>query len=684
MAGEIFISYRRADEVWARRLHDLLRAEGIEAWYDAQVGAGQDWRIATAKALQASNIFVLLFTSNAAQSSDIAKELAAAVFEKKLIIPVRLEDIAPSGAFLYELASRNWVNAHENPEAKLAELAKGLAHLVLTGARDESVLPFDRSSGGQTPAPVRKSIRTPALIAAVVIALIAASTLAAWLLWPGGSTTKAPPGAVAGIQAPARAAGISIAVLPFLNLSSDKEQEFFSDGITEEITSALAKIPNLPVVGRTSAFAFKGKNEDLSAIGQALHATYLLEGSVRKAGDRVRITAQLIKAATGDHVWTDSYDRNLTDIFAVQEDVAKAIAAALQSPLGLKQGEALVSNRQIDPASYEDYLRAAALVRKRDIGVRLDVPIALLEGVVARQPNYAPAWALLANADSFAPLYDPAYQKGTVEQLRRVSGEVLPKAEAAARRAIQLDPHNADAYVGLGRVQGYEGKWLAAEQSFQQALNLDPLNPNGLHTYSLFLAATAQIKPAIAMREKLTALDPLVPSYNTSTSRIFLAVGDGAKALTIAQALPFGSGSRANALMRVYAATKRYKEAAASILTAPPGLYPPANVATAVRLLRMAPSATPRQDGPYLGELSVVFLYAGLPERALEVQEHNADAGFNVLSAMMDIWQFDFGAARKTERTKNLIRKLGLVDYWRAKGWPQFCHPIGTDNFVCT
>src|SRR5882757_3661540 len=118
MTGEIFISYRRADEAWARLLHAQLQAEGVEAWYDAQIGAGQDWRITTAKALEASQIFVLLFSENAAQSSDIAKELAAAVMEKKLIIPVRLQNISPKGAFLYELASRNWINAYEDTEAK--------------------------------------------------------------------------------------------------------------------------------------------------------------------------------------------------------------------------------------------------------------------------------------------------------------------------------------------------------------------------------------------------------------------------------------------------------------------------------------------------------------------------------------------------------------------------------------
>jgi hypothetical protein len=120
VAGEVFISYRRADAAWARLLYKQLKAEGVEAWYDAHVSAGEDWRIATATALKASQIFVLLFSSNAAKSSDIAKELAAAVFEKKLVIPVRLEDIAPDGAFLYELASRNWVNAYEDTESKLA------------------------------------------------------------------------------------------------------------------------------------------------------------------------------------------------------------------------------------------------------------------------------------------------------------------------------------------------------------------------------------------------------------------------------------------------------------------------------------------------------------------------------------------------------------------------------------
>src|ERR1700709_737218 len=174
MAGEIFISYRRADQAWARHLHAELKAQGVEAWYDALVGPGQDWRLATAKALEASQIFVLLFSENAAQSSDIAKELAAATLENKLIIPVRLQNIAPKGAFLYELASRNWVNAYENTDAKLAELAQSLAKLVKDGIADESVIPFDRNAGGKAK-PAWLARNRFALAAATIVMAVGAA-----------------------------------------------------------------------------------------------------------------------------------------------------------------------------------------------------------------------------------------------------------------------------------------------------------------------------------------------------------------------------------------------------------------------------------------------------------------------------------------------------------------------------
>src|SRR5260370_37173892 len=148
-------------------------------------------------------------------------------------------------------------------------------------------------------------------------------------------------------------------------MSGDAAQEFFSDGMSEEITSALAKIPDLRVVARESAFQFKGEKKDVRAVGQALGATHLIEGSVRKEGNHVRIAAQLVKAEDGVNVWANSYDREMTDVFAIQEDIARSIAMSLRMPLGLRPGENLVSNRPADQQTYELYLRGRAALRTR-------------------------------------------------------------------------------------------------------------------------------------------------------------------------------------------------------------------------------------------------------------------------------------------------------------------------------
>jgi TolB-like protein len=483
-------------------------------------------------------------------------------------------------------------------------------------------------------------------------------------------------------MAPAKPVGISVAVLPFVNLSRDPDQVFFSDGMTEEITAALANVKGLNVVARTSAFAFKGKNEDVRAIGRALSATEIIEGSVRKQGNQVRITAQLIRADTGDHIWTDSYDRELKDVFAVQEDIARSIAAALQVPLGLKQGESLISNRDIDPESYQNYLRAAALIRSRQPGVPLSASIALLEQVVARQPDYAPAWALLAQAYRLMPIYDPDFRKGSLEQVRRMVIESQPKAETAAQRAIQLDPRNADAYTVLAGIQAAGRKSLAAEQLLARALSLDPLNPFALEQYSLFLAFHGRIKLAVGMREQLRSLEPLVPIYNFITARMLSVAGDNARALAIAEALPSDFSLRAEAIARINAEMGRHREAADAILKAPPELYPLGAFETAARLLRQAPTPAKQENIPDLGGLSWVFAYVGLPERALEFDERVTDAGS--FSVQFDyFWSPENAAVRKTERFKALVRKMGLVDYWRAKGWPEFCHPKTGDDFAC-
>ena len=227
--------------------------------------------------------------------------------------------------------------------------------------------------------------------------------------------------------------GISLAVLPFANLSDDETQVFFSDGITEEIITALARIPDLRVVARKSASQFKGERRDLRAVGQSLGATHLIEGSVRKAGERVRITARLIKADDGVNAWANSYDRELTDVFAIQEEIATSIAGALRMPLGLNPGERLISNRDIDAASYDQFLRGKAAFGRARSGYAEQ--LALLEPVVARNPNYAPAWAALARAYRFAVLAGRTTSK---EEYARWRATYEPKMMDAARRAAEL------------------------------------------------------------------------------------------------------------------------------------------------------------------------------------------------------------------------------------------------------
>jgi len=461
------------------------------------------------------------------------------------------------------------------------------------------------------------------------------------------------------------AGAISVAVLPFANMSGDASQAFFSDGITEEITSALVKIPDLRVVGRTSAFQFKDEKRDLRAIGQALNATHLIEGSVRKAGERVRITVQLIKAGDGTHIWSENYDRELTDVFGIQEDIARTVATSFGMQTGLAPGKNLVNNRAIDPESYQQFLRAKPLSRAQTRGVPQAIEI--LEPLVVRHPDFAPAFALLASSYNYMEV--------------RGRPELGPLAEAAARRAFLLDPNLPEAHSALGRLEHRRGKLLAADDFFSKALALDPNNPDALNRKMLLLAGVGRRKEALAMAQQLHDLEPHVPSFNADLGEILWENGQDAAAIEILTPEKFNRAPIS--LARIHASMARYNEAA-DILE----LNYPANatVGAAARLLRTAPAkATSLQNLPRLDILGFVYLYVGAPERALEYYEGTLESGA-VGGAGGDngfLWHPSYAPVRKLERFKTFVRNSGMVEYWRAKGWPEFCRPAGADDFVC-
>jgi len=503
------------------------------------------------------------------------------------------------------------------------------------------------------------------------------------------TASRVPAGVAAARNAAADPHGaISVAVLPFVNLSSDKEQEFFSDGMTEEITTALAKVPDLRVVGRTSAFQFKGNNKDLRSIGQSLSATHLIEGSVRKAGNRLRITAQLIKADDGTHLWAEDYDRELTDVFAIQEDIARAITASLHMTLGLKPGENLVNNRNIDAGSYEKYLRAGALIVGRggeptiaqEIRNSMEA-VTLMEEVVAKNPSYAPGWALLGGAYS-VHLNNNTRAGVAVGEARRFVEELRPKGEAAIQRALQLDPNQPLANAQQAYFLRSRGKLAEAEEWLKKSLALDPSNSNTLFLAGMFHGSVGRVKEGLEFYEKGNAVDPFYPNLAAETAQERWVSGQNDSAIALAKTLR--SNNRATLLALIYASLGRNGEAADSLMDGNPNA---AAIETA-RLLRMMP-----QKIPTVGELSPIevvsganldalYIYLGASDRALTDYERRAEMGY-VQGNRALVWHPSYAPVRKTERFKALMRKVGLFDYWKAKGWPAQCHPTTGDDFAC-
>jgi TolB-like protein len=294
----------------------------------------------------------------------------------------------------------------------------------------------------------------------------------------------------------------SIAVLPFADMSQAGDQEYFADGMTEELLNALAKIRELRVGGRTSSFAYKGKDKDLREIGSELGVQYVVEGSVRKQGDRLRITAQLVDATDNFHVWSESYDRTIDDVFAVQEEIAEAIAEELQVSLGLDADQKLVAPIG-DIDAYELYLTGRARMRERGEGV--EEAVQLFEATVARDSSWAPGWAGLAQAHSLVPFYGRFENDDELWVAWETS---LDAAEIAASRALEIDPGNASAEVALGNVYRDRWDWVPAEQHYLRALEIDPDNVEAHQQYAEQLAGTGRFDEALRSARRAVALDP--------------------------------------------------------------------------------------------------------------------------------------------------------------------------------
>jgi len=305
----------------------------------------------------------------------------------------------------------------------------------------------------------------------------------------------------------------SIAVLPFANLSADKENEYFSDGLAEDIINALAKLPNLRVIARTSAFAFRGKDADVGEIAAKLHVGHVLEGSMRKAGNRIRVTAQLIKTADQSHLWSERYERDAADVFAIQDDISRAIMENLR--VRLVPGRPLVQRPTENVEAYNLYLRARHLLF-RVTPESLTKGKEYLEQAIALDPNYALAHAGIAD-----------YYRASANIGLLAGSGALPRAKAAALAALKLDDTLAEAHAMLGSAKALaDFDWAGAEQEFRRALELNPTSGFTHFHYAVnCLQPMARMGEALVRLRRGLDLDPLCVPFKVYLGHLYDITG---------------------------------------------------------------------------------------------------------------------------------------------------------------
>ena len=346
----------------------------------------------------------------------------------------------------------------------------------------------------------------------------------------------------------------SVAVLPFVNMSSDPEQEYFSDGLSEELLNRLAKNEQLQVAARTSAFQFKGQNLDITDIGNQLKVANILEGSVRKAGNRLRITAQLIQVSDGFHLWSETYEREMDDVFAIQDEIALAISEALEAELGATAQTSTATRPTRNMEAYNHYLRARYLLAQRG-GENMLLADELFAKAVALDPDFTAAWS--GKAFNAALLWHYDWDTSIETSLE--------KTREAADHAIALDPGNAEAYTALGRVLSINMQWQEAQANYERAYELDPNDVGVINLYGDFLGfRLGDLDRAIKLKQQAVSLDPLSGVHASDLADLLLARGRFEEALASARrgvSLAPDSIQRMGSLLRALVVSGHAEEA---------------------------------------------------------------------------------------------------------------------------
>jgi TolB-like protein/Tfp pilus assembly protein PilF len=491
----VFISYASQDAAVARALVEALERHGVGCWIAPRdVKAGALYADAIVRAISGAKAFVLVLSESAIASSHVGKEIERASSKKRPIIALRIDAAPLTPALEYFLSESQWVEAQTGSmEAAYAKLIDDIRDPA-RAAPESLVAVAPGTSASTASAPQSKSRRNRILLAVglAVVAVTLASLMANKFWLAKHAAAEKPTTAATNVVSEK-----SIAVLPFTDMSEKKDQEYFADGMAEEILNLLVKVPELKVIGRTSSFQFKGQMEDLRKIGTVLGAAYVVEGSVRRSGDHIRVTAQLIDSRDGTHRWSETYDRQASDTLKVQDDIATSLVRALQlevAPSNYLQSRSSPRNGE----AYDVYLRGLHAGDRLDEG-GFNEAIADFRHALAIDPSFVPAaealaWALFGLADT-----------------QYVSSQMGYKnTRAAAEAALKLDPKSAHAHTILCLVHiEYDWDWPAAEQEAKTALGLAPNSPRVLTCAAEYAIAMGRWADALGFIDAAIAADPL-------------------------------------------------------------------------------------------------------------------------------------------------------------------------------
>jgi len=516
-AGAVFLSYASEDAPAAQRIADALRAADIDVWFDqSELRGGDVWDQKIRREIHECALFIPIISVNTASRRegyfrlewDLADQRSHRMArDQSFIVPICVDATPGAGTDVPESFHRvQWTRlpGGEAPPEFVARIKRLLSPESPTTAR----LPAGAVPGASPiplktgqPLPLRRGI--PVTIAVLVLAAVAYLLInKPWISKPAppmaSNETLSPGVSPHAFSPPAH----SIAVLPFVNLSGDQAQDYFSDGLTEELLSSLARIDELRVAGRTSSFYFKGEHADLATIARRLNVASVLEGSVRRSGKTVRVTAQLINAITGFHAWSQTYDRDLGDILKLQTEIANAVASALKvTLLGDVAGKIELRGTR-NPSAFDAYLRGAAAARSMRGAPSQQAAIAEYNEAIRFDPTYALAYAARAELEvSYAQEFaiGPAIAQG------------MARALADAREALTLAPDLAEGHNALARYAAASLEFARALEEHERAVALAPGNATLLADYGRFAGDIGLIEKGLDAARRAVLLDPLNP-----------------------------------------------------------------------------------------------------------------------------------------------------------------------------